>query len=196
MRGRLGILVAGGSGERFGGPKALARFRGRTLVERAHDVLAAACGEVIVVVPPELELPVPARERVADRLANAGPLSALVAGLESRSFELAFALAVDLPRIESAHVTALLDAWRGELALVPAPAARLQPLAAVYAPGAVPKLAAALASGARALVPAVLALEPRRLDEAALAALGIPLEALDDADTRAELARIEGDDPR
>jgi molybdopterin-guanine dinucleotide biosynthesis protein A len=196
MSGRLGVLIAGGSGERFGGPKALARYRGETLVARAHAVLAAACDDVVVVAPETLELPVPRAARVADRIADAGPLSALVAGLEARDFTCAFACAVDLPHVESPHVGRLLDAWHDDTALVPAPAGRAQPLAAVYAPAALAPLLGALNEGRRALVPAVMTLGPRLLDDAALAALDLPSAIFEDADTPEALARLEREGAR
>ncbi|MBW3603103.1 MAG: NTP transferase domain-containing protein, partial [Actinobacteria bacterium] len=45
-----GILLAAGGGQRFGGPKALAVFRGEPLADRGVRLLAAAgCGPVLVV---------------------------------------------------------------------------------------------------------------------------------------------------
>ena len=190
MSGRLGVLIAGGAGERFGGPKALAQFHGETLVARAHATLAAVCDDVVVVAPESLDLPVPAAARVCDRIAGEGPLSALVAGLESRAFTCAFALGVDLPLLESAQVRRLFAEWKDDVALVPAPGGRAQPLAAVYAPAALAPLDGALAEGRRALVPAVMSLGPRLLDDAALGELGIAPECLDDADTPEALARL------
>jgi len=194
----LGILLAGGSGRRFGGPKALAAFRGRTLLARALDELAASCDDVVVVAPAALALPVAPALLVEDD--GAGPLSALVTGLEARPCDRALALAVDLPLVDRSHLARLLEEARrdgragevGEaLAWIPQVAGHPQPLAAVYAAGAAAKLRAALARGERALVPAALALPARVLDEAHLKALGIPPEALEDADTPADLARIE-----
>ena len=191
MSGRLGVLIAGGAGERFGGPKALARFHGATLVARAHAVLARACDDVVVVAPGTLDLPVPRSARVPDRFAGEGPLSALVAGLASRPFTRAFALGVDLPLVETVHVEALLAEWKDDAALVPAPGGRAQPLAAVYAPAALPTLDGALAAGRRALVPAVMTLGPRLLDDAALESLGLAPACFADADTPEALARLE-----
>lgn len=191
MSGRLGVLIAGGAGERFGGPKALARFHGETLVARAHAVLAAACDDVVVVAPESLDLPVPSGARVADRSAGEGPLPALVDGLASRSFTCAFALGVDLPLVESAHVRRLLDAWEDDVALVPAPGGRAQPLAAVYAPASRTPLEGAVTEGRRALVAAVITLGPRLLDDAALSALGLPPGCFADADTPDALAQLE-----
>jgi molybdopterin-guanine dinucleotide biosynthesis protein A len=45
----LGAVLAGGRSSRFGSDKALAEFRGRTLIARAVDTLAGWCEHVIVV---------------------------------------------------------------------------------------------------------------------------------------------------
>jgi molybdopterin-guanine dinucleotide biosynthesis protein A len=45
----LGAVLAGGQSSRFGSDKALAEFRGRTLIARAVDALAGWCEHVIVV---------------------------------------------------------------------------------------------------------------------------------------------------
>ncbi|HEY7104734.1 MAG TPA: nucleotidyltransferase family protein [Mycobacteriales bacterium] len=45
-----GLVLAAGGGSRYGAPKALVRLRGRLLVERAADLLAAGgCDPVVVV---------------------------------------------------------------------------------------------------------------------------------------------------
>ena len=44
-----GILLVGGASRRFGSPKALARFDGETLAERAWRMLGEACDERIAV---------------------------------------------------------------------------------------------------------------------------------------------------
>jgi molybdopterin-guanine dinucleotide biosynthesis protein A len=45
----LGAVLAGGQSSRFGSDKALAEFRGRTLIARAVDTLAGWCEHVVVV---------------------------------------------------------------------------------------------------------------------------------------------------
>lgn len=191
MIATLGVLLAGGRGERFGAPKALARFRGITLVERACAALEAVCDDVVIVAPAGLALPVDGARRVADVYAGEGPLSALVAGLAARANTRALALAVDLPLLEPEHFRRLLGAAGIETALVPAPGGRMQPLAAVYAAGAAAPLRAALDRGERAAVPAVRALRPRLLDDAALESIGVPPACFTDADTPDALARLE-----
>jgi len=191
MSGVLGVLLAGGRSERFGAPKALAIFRGRTLLDRAREELAAVCDVVVVVAPAGAALPLAAGERVADALPLEGPLSALVAGLEARPFTRALALAVDLPLLERGHLARLRDEAGEEAALVPAPEGRPQPLAGVYAARAAAPLRAALDRGVRAVTDAVRSLGPRLLDDAALERLGVPARLFADADTPEALARLE-----
>ena len=51
MRKIAGLVLAAGGGRRYGGPKALVRYEGRLLVERAVATLrAAGCDPVLVVV--------------------------------------------------------------------------------------------------------------------------------------------------
>jgi molybdopterin-guanine dinucleotide biosynthesis protein A len=176
-------------------PKALVVRAGSSLLDRARHALAGACDEVVVVAPSDLALPIPAAERVNDAIDGAGPLSALVAGLESRDFERALVLAVDLPGLDSPRLLRLLSAHRDGIATVPAPEGRLQPLAAVYAPAAAPPLRRALEGGARALTPQVRSLGPRVLDDPALVALGLAASDFADLDTPADLERWGGAGP-
>ena len=163
MAGLLGVLVAGGPGSRLSSvtPKALVEVGGVTLLARALAVLESVCGEVVVVAPATLALPVPAAMRVADGPGTAGPLAGVAAGLAARSFECALVLGVDFPLLRPAALVALHQRIGNATALVPAPGGTPQPLAAAYRPAAAAKLAAALARGERALTPAVLALPAR-----------------------------------
>jgi 2-C-methyl-D-erythritol 4-phosphate cytidylyltransferase len=45
------VVVAGGSGARFGGPKQFAPLAGRTVVEWSSDAAGAACHKVVLVLP-------------------------------------------------------------------------------------------------------------------------------------------------
>ena len=69
------VVVAGGSGSRFGGPKQFAELAGRSLIERSLDAARQACDGVVLVVP-------------AERLAHPEPgwkVDGLVAGGATRS---------------------------------------------------------------------------------------------------------------
>jgi len=169
----LGVLLAGGRGMRLGAgvAKALVPCGGRTLLARARATLETLCDDVVVVAPHELELPVPRADRVDDPAGARGPLAAMVAGLDARPFDEALVLAVDLPLVTAPALSAL-RALRGDaLAVLPAPHALPQPLAAWYASGARRVLAAALQSGERSVIAACETLGPRLVGDEELAAI-------------------------
>jgi 2-C-methyl-D-erythritol 4-phosphate cytidylyltransferase len=53
------IVVAGGSGDRFGAPKQFARLSGSTVIDRAVAAARSACDAVVVVVPTDREWTAP-----------------------------------------------------------------------------------------------------------------------------------------
>lgn len=80
-----GAILCGGKSRRMGRPKAgIVLADGRTMIERVFDALGAVCREVVLVgagddVPPRLSRLV----RIADRIADIGPLGGLEALLAS-----------------------------------------------------------------------------------------------------------------
>jgi molybdopterin-guanine dinucleotide biosynthesis protein A len=180
--GTLGVLLAGGQGRRLGlgVPKALAKLGGRTFLERALEALRGACGEVVVALPPSIDLPLEGAARVDDVAPDAGPLAGMIAGLASRPFHCAMVLGVDYPLMRASVLKALIAMFEEERthnpnldALVPVIGGRVQPLAGVYAPSALPVLKGEFDRGMRAVVPAVGRLMLLRCDEPRLvAALG------------------------
>jgi len=53
------VVVAAGSGARFGGPKQLCELGGRRIVDLAVEVARATCDAVVLVVPPDADWTVP-----------------------------------------------------------------------------------------------------------------------------------------
>lgn len=93
------VVVAGGSGSRFGGPKQFAELAGRSLIDRSLEAAGETCAGVVLVVPGE-------------RLADPDPgwkADALVAGGSTRSESVRAGLAA-VPG--SAGVIAVHDAAR------------------------------------------------------------------------------------
>jgi len=164
----LGVLLAGGRGSRLGGvgPKALVSCGGRTLLARALDTLAPLADECVVVAPREMELSLERAMRVDDRPGEKGPLPALLAALSARSFDDAVALAVDMPLVTAAALSALRPLRGGALAVMTAPEGVWQPLAAWYASGARELLERAHMAGERSLIAACRALAPVIVDDA------------------------------
>jgi molybdenum cofactor guanylyltransferase len=101
-----GILLVGGASSRFGSPKALARFEGQTLAERAWRLLDEACDERLAVGRSD-GLPFPA---LADE--GTGPVAAIAAGLRSATHDVAVVVPVDMPLLDGDSLRLLAEACR------------------------------------------------------------------------------------
>ena len=198
----LGVLVAGGAGERLGAdvPKALVVLGGMTLLERALRTLAPVCDDLVVAAPASVALPLPAgvsalgggAPRHVEDLAGArGPLAGMLAGLTAAPFGRSLVLGVDFPLMETAFLAALLERLDGFQALVPAPAGIAQPVAAAYAPAAVPVLMACHVHGEAAPSRALRSLAVQFLDDAGLNRLPGGPDCLFNLNTAADRSEAE-----
>jgi CTP:molybdopterin cytidylyltransferase MocA len=110
MTGSCGILLAAGSGRRFGSPKAELVLDGTRLVDRAVAVLTAAgCDEVLAVVRGDLA-PLPAARVIVNPDPDRGMGSSLRLGLAAATGERAVLLLVDTPGITAEAVRTVLAA--------------------------------------------------------------------------------------
>ena len=92
-----GVLLVGGASERFGSPKALARFAGETLAERGWRILGEAFDDRRLAVgkgDPELPFPV-----VVEPAEPRAPLVGVITGLRAAAAEVAVFLPVDCPLV-------------------------------------------------------------------------------------------------
>ena len=142
--GLTGILLVGGASRRFGSPKALARFDGETLAERAWRTLGECCEERIAVGKESdgLALPFPLLDDGTDVRA---PLAGLVAGLRAARNEVCVVLPVDCPTMTAEVLRAFAAACR-DAAVPPS-----GPLPGAYRRSALPTLERRLAHGELAL---------------------------------------------
>jgi molybdenum cofactor guanylyltransferase len=101
-----GILLVGGASRRFGSPKALARFEGETLADRAWRLLGEVCDERIAVGRSD-GLPFPA---LADE--GTGPVAAIAAGLRHATHDVAVVVPVDTPLLTGEALRLLAGACR------------------------------------------------------------------------------------
>lgn len=169
------MLLLGGASSRFGSPKALARFRGETLAERAWRTLGEACEERLAVGKGDLDLPFDVHAEPAEPRA---PIAGLIAGLRAAGNDTAVFLPVDCPL-----VTAELLRELGRQRAVP----QTGPLPGAYSKADLPELERRLAAGEyslRGLNPRVVEVDERLLADvntpAELSALEAHLAALDD----------------
>ncbi|HLM32592.1 MAG TPA: molybdenum cofactor guanylyltransferase [Gaiellaceae bacterium] len=125
--GVTGVLLVGGASRRFGSPKALARFEGETLAERAYRVLGTACDSVIAVGKTADGLPLPFPV-VDDRSEIRAAMVGLAAGLRAAKTDLCLVLPVDLPHMTPDALRLLADGAENVDAAVP----QTGPLPGVY----------------------------------------------------------------
>jgi len=104
--GLTGILLVGGTSSRFGSPKALARFEGETLAERAWRLLGEVCAERIAVGRVEgLSFPALVDE-------GTGPVAAIATGLRDAAHDVAIVVPVDMPLLTPGALRLLAEACR------------------------------------------------------------------------------------
>jgi molybdopterin-guanine dinucleotide biosynthesis protein A len=166
-----GVLLVGGASTRFGSPKALARFDGETLAERAWRTLGEACDERLAVGKEGdgLELPFALADDGSDVRA---PLAGIVAGLRAAPTDVAVMLPVDAPLITPELLRALAEAC-ADVAVT-----HTGPLPAAFRKTALPVLERRLADQRLALHEAFAELDTRRIevDETLLANVNTPDE--------------------
>ena len=169
-----GVLLVGGASERFGSPKALARFGGETLAERAWRTLGEAFEARLAVGKGDLELPF---DVVVEPAEPRAPLVGVIAGLRAAVTETAVFLPVDCPLV-TASLLRELGARRA--------ATQSGPLPGAYSQDDLPELERRLQTvdwSLRGVNPRVLQADPRLLANAntpeELSALERDLSALE-----------------
>jgi molybdopterin-guanine dinucleotide biosynthesis protein A len=153
------VLLVGGASRRFGSPKALARFRGELLAERAHRLLEAAFADVIVVGKTSDDLPLPFRV-LDDGSELRAPIVGVAAGLRLAPTELCVFLPTDMPWVTPGLLRTLADAAVGLDAAVP----QTGPLPGAYRRSASPALERRIGTGELALRDALVELRTREIE--------------------------------
>jgi molybdopterin-guanine dinucleotide biosynthesis protein A len=147
----------------MGVDKASLEFEGRPLAARVLEALREVSAEVLVASGDGRRLAWLGARQVPDAIPQAGPLSALVAGLERARQPVTAVVAVDMPFASPAVLRLLADLVEEHDAAVPVTDAGLQPLHAVYAAGAAPLLRRQLDRGERSVRRALSALSVREV---------------------------------
>jgi molybdopterin-guanine dinucleotide biosynthesis protein A len=146
-----GIILAGGKASRMGRPKATLQWQGRTLVEIVRDTLSPLCGEILVVAKPEhqdLLSQVEGVRLVWDPPGAHGPLAGIRAGLEAATSFHAFVTACDMPELDPAAVSLVLDQPASFDVVIPVAQGIPQPLHARFSRRCLGPMTTVLAGGA------------------------------------------------
>jgi len=194
--GITGIVLAGGRSSRFGSDKLVAQIDGRTLLDRAVEAVAAIATEVIVVVAPDDDRPLPPARvpvrAVVDGEPFGGPLVGLRAGLEEAREPIVVVVGGDMPSLRPSVLNALVRALLSAADTVGAAVLRsrgsLVPLPAALRTGtASDRVGALVADGERRLRSLFERLPTRVLEEGEWRPLDPDGETLRDVDRPSDL---------
>jgi len=186
----VGLLLAGGQGRRLDKAKGWCEVGGVPIVRRALAALAAVSDEIVAVGDAELPADMPLRQ-IADEAPGAGPLAAMLTGVQAASADLYVVLAWDMPFVTAELLQHLLAACQGVDAVVPHVGGRDQPLCAVYAASCQPAIERTLAEGVAKVGAFLERVSVRRLAEDELARFGDPECLFLNVNTPADLARAQ-----
>ncbi len=140
----VGVVLAGGAGQRLGGQKATALLDGVPLVARALTLLAAVTDTRAVVAKAATRLPPgdPDVHRWVEPDTPRHPAAGIAYALERAAGRAVLCIAVDLPLLDGPTLQHLLAADDGLSPCVVARVeGRLQPLCAIWRPAAATLLA-------------------------------------------------------
>jgi FdhD protein len=147
--GVAGVILAGGKSSRMGSNKALLPFRGGLFIEAIHRHLAELFPEMILVTnTPEQYQGIPCR-KVADLFPGMGALAGLHAGLAASSAPAIFAVACDMPFLNTGLIRYLVQRRNEGEVILPHGPGGAEPLHAVYGKGCLAAMEQTLSSGER-----------------------------------------------
>ena len=146
-------MLCGGKSTRFGSNKALAQFKGRSLVYSAVSLLSQCAGHVVLSVGLTKEKYVEGHVHIQDTILGAGPLAGIAAVFSATSCDRLLVLATDLPLVDEADLNKLMASKRAPLILGrDALTQRAQPLCGLWDRNVHTALEEYLASGKRAVM--------------------------------------------
>ncbi|MEI4832046.1 molybdenum cofactor guanylyltransferase [Bacillus sp. FJAT-53711] len=133
-----GIVLAGGQSSRFGEPKALAIWQGKTFIEHSIEALQEVVTDIVVISHPRITnelshiLDVPVVEDIELYKGN-GPLAGLLTGMEFVDADWYIVAPCDTPNVSKEWALELTErANETYEAIVPLVEERKQPLLALY----------------------------------------------------------------
>jgi molybdenum cofactor guanylyltransferase len=161
----VGVVLAGGQGQRIGGEKALVSLGGRPLVSYPVNALRSVLSQVRMVAKPGTELPaLPGVEVWTEPDQPHHPLVGIVEALRRAAPRAVLVCAADMPFLTAEAVSALAFADSGGAPAVVAVGEKgLEPLFARYEQSALDRLEHAAAEAHAPVRQVVAALEPRRV---------------------------------
>jgi len=150
--GVTAVILAGGSSSRMGSNKALLPYRGGRFVEAIHRQLFQLFDEVLLVTnTPEQYAFLPCR-KVADIYPGMGALAGLHAGLQQSLGDHIFAVACDMPYLNSALISRITALRNAADVVIPHGDKGVEPLHALYGRACLAPMEQSLLAGRKRIV--------------------------------------------
>ncbi len=148
---REAFVLAGGHSSRLGQNKAVLRFRGQTLLQRAVGILEETGLSVRILVSSEDDVHSdPPAPLLLDRIEDAGPLGGIHSGLSESTGKRSLFLPCDSPLVTPRLLHLLMQVSPAFDVVIPRDGGRrLHPLIAVYSRGCLEEIERRLAQGRR-----------------------------------------------
>jgi len=161
----MGVILAGGSGRRIGGSKAVVQLAGRHLITYPLEAVRTALSDVAVVAKADTQLPsLPGVTVWVEPDSPRHPVMGIIQALAVAEGRSVVVCAVDLPFVTPELIYRLATADRGKSpAVVACRGDDVQPLLGCYAPRAIDPLRSKLPAEAP-VGELVASLHPRMLD--------------------------------
>lgn len=140
-----GVILAGGKSSRFGkNNKALAKWRGKSFVERIHRVLNSLFPEVLLVTNTPEEYTFLPLAVYCDEIPQQGPLGGIYTALKQARSDRVLVVACDMPLISPELIHRLIDSGKGFDAVIPVLGKQPQYLMGLYSKSLLPAMRACL----------------------------------------------------
>lgn len=147
------IILAGGDARRLGGAnKAVVEIGGTPLLELVLDAVSKVCEETLIVSRTPDAFGGYASKSVADLVPQTGPLGGLLTGLVASTNDLNFAVACDMPLLNTRFISYMIDRIPPEAdMLIPRLNGFVEPLHALYRKSCIAPIKQRLEAGDRKL---------------------------------------------
>lgn len=193
--GVTGVILAGGQSSRMGSNKALLPYRGGRFVEAIHRQLSGLFDEVLLVTnTPDQYSFLPCR-KVADIFPGLGALAGLHSGLYHSGSEHIFAVACDMPYLNSALIRRLAAQRDSFDVVIPESESGLEPLHAIYGWRCLGPMEDSLANGRKRIISFFADVRLRRYSRDEVALLDPDFASFRNINTPGDYFRLRGAEP-
>lgn len=134
------VILAGGKSRRFGSDKTLYPIEGRTMAERAAEMVRPLVKEILISVERPGKCKIPQTREVVDIYKEIGPMGGIYTGILSAKTEKCIVLAGDMLKVDKTLTIKLRKLAERYPLVIPKMDGRLEPLYGIYSKELLPAM--------------------------------------------------------